>query len=58
MLLYLGEPVLLLAELAFGAEGADDFADNTGGTPDTDVFVAHRTVLVQDKPILNAALAE
>ncbi len=46
MLLYLGEPVLLLAELAFGAEGADDFADNTRCTPDTNVFVAHRTVLV------------
>lgn len=35
-----------------------DFSHDTRCTPDPDVFVAHRAVLVENQPVFNAALTE
>ena len=58
MALNLREPVLALAILTLDPEGVDDLPDDPRGAPDANVLVAHRTVLVQNEPVLYASLAE
>ena len=58
MSLNLRQPVLLLAELTLNTERADDFSDDTRSPTDSNVFVTHWAVLIQDQPVLDASLAK
>jgi hypothetical protein len=54
----LRESLLFEAELALNAERVNDFPDYTRSTTNPNVFVAHWTILVENKPVFNAAFAK
>jgi hypothetical protein len=58
VLIDLGQSDHLGAVLTLDAEGKDDFFDYSRCTSNFDVFVAHRTVFVQNEPILDTLFAE
>lgn len=45
-------------ERALNLKRIDDFLDDSGGTSNLDVLVAHWTISIQQKPILNTQLTE
>jgi hypothetical protein len=54
----LREPTLLLAILAFNPERANNLTYNSRSSSDSDVFVTHGTILIQNEPVFNASLAK
>jgi hypothetical protein len=58
MSLNLRKPVLLLAVLAFNAKRTNNFSNNTGCSSNSDVFMAHGTVLIQNQPVFYASFTK
>jgi hypothetical protein len=54
----LRESLLFEAELALNAERVNYFPDDTRSTTNPNVFVAHWAILVENKPVFNAAFAK
>ena len=54
----LRETTLLLTILAFNPERANNLSYYSGSSSDSDVFVTHGTILIQNEPVFNASLAK
>ena len=52
------EALLLLAEFALDAERVNNLSNDARCTSNTDVFMAHWAVLIQNQPILYTSLAK
>jgi hypothetical protein len=58
MCIYVCESEDHLAILAFDPEGVNNLLHHTGCSSNPDVLVTHGTILLKNKPVLNASLAE